>query len=356
VLRVAFEETGLELDATGSARAARDLRAALERRDDVEVVPVAQPAGPGGRLRRGREGELAWFPARLPRAVRALDVDLLHCPMPLAPALGHAGATVVTVNDGIPWDHPGWVTRAHAAHARLVLAPALRRAAGVLVPSAHTRERVLERVPGLRPEAVAVTPYGIAPAFSPGPGPAGGEGPYLLAVGTLQPRKNLEAALSAFERLGGVEHRLVVVGARGWRDDALLARLRGSPAAGRIVLAGRVGDDELLTLYRGAACLLFPSRAEGFGFPPLEAMACGTPVVAAAAGSLPEVLGEAAALVAPDDHAALAAAAAEVLADPEPWRARGLARAARFDWARCAEQTVAAYAAALERAERTPRT
>jgi len=350
-VRVAYEETGLELDATGSARAARSLRAALEERSDVEVVPVAQPAGRGGRLRRGLERELTWFPLRLPRRARAVGAALLHCPMPLAPPLPHPTPTVVTVNDAIPWDHPEWLTRAHAAHARLVLAPALRRAAGILVPSAHTEARLLARVRGLDPAAVTVTPYGIDPAFSPGPGPEDRPAPYLLAVGTLQPRKNLEAALAAFERLhaGGLEHRLVVAGARGWRDEALVARLRDSPAAGRIEVAGRVDDAALVALYRGAACLLFPSRAEGFGFPPLEAMACGTPVVAAAAGSLPEVVGDAAPLVEPDDPAGLADAVARVLADPAPWRARGLARAGRFSWARCAEQTVAAYRAAVTR-------
>ena len=353
-VRVAYEETGLELEATGSARAARSLRAALEERGDVELVPVAQPPGGGGRLRRGLERELTWFPLRLPRRARALGAAVLHCPMPLAPPLPHPTPTVVTVNDAIPWDHPEWLTRAHAAHARLALAPALRRAAGVLVPSAHTRERLLARVRGLDPEAVTVTPYGVDLAFSPGPGPDDRPGPYLLAVGTLQPRKNLEAALAAFERLhaDGLEHRLVVAGARGWRDDALVARLHASPAAHRIDLAGRVDDAALVALYRGASCLLFPSRAEGFGFPPLEAMACGTPVVAAAAGSLPEVVGDAAPLVAPDDHAGLAAAVARVLADPGPWRERGRAHAAAFTWAHCAEQTVAAYGAAVTRGVR----
>jgi alpha-1,3-rhamnosyl/mannosyltransferase len=101
-----------------------------------------------------------------------------------------------------------------------------------------------------------------------------------------------------------------------------------------------------VALYRGAACLIFPSRAEGFGFPPLEAMACGTPVVCSAAGSLPELVGSAALVVDPDDDAGLAGAVARVLEDPEPLRTAGLQQAARFSWARCAELTVAAYAAA----------
>jgi glycosyltransferase involved in cell wall biosynthesis len=346
-VRVAYEETGLELDATGSARAARCLRAALEERDDVELIPLAQPAGRGGRLVRGLARELTWFPLRLPRRAAALRADLLHCPMPLAPPRRVPVPVAVAVNDAIPWDHPEWLTRAHALHASLVLAPAIRSAAVVLVPSLHTRERLLARVRGLAAERIVVTPYGIDPRFSPGPGPLGAT-PYVLAVGTLQPRKNLEAALRAFERLvaDGLEHRLVVVGARGWRDAQLLARVERSPAAGRIELKGGVDDAELAALYRGAACLLYPSRAEGFGFPPLEAMACGTPVVCSTAGSLPEVAGAAALLVDPDDDIGLAAAVANAIDDPAPLRAAGLERAARFSWDRCADLTVAAYAAA----------
>jgi glycosyltransferase involved in cell wall biosynthesis len=335
-VRVAYELTGLELDATGSARAARDLQAALLAHDDVELVPLSQPQGRGGRVVRGLERELTWFPLRLGRAVRRAGADVLHCPMPLAPPLAHSTPTVVTVNDAIAWDHPEWLTREHALHARLVLAPALRRAAVVVVPSAHTRERLVARVRGLDPAAVAVTPYGIGAQFTPGP--AADVEPFLLAVGTLQPRKNLETALRAFEQLvaDGLEHRLTIAGGRGWRDATLLERIAASPAAARIDRVGHITDAELLTLYRSAACLLYPSRAEGFGFPPLEAMACGTPAVAARAGSLPEVVGNAAPLVEPDDAAALASAVAGVIADPAPWRERGLAQASRFSWAACA--------------------
>ncbi len=351
-MRVAYEQTGLELDATGSARAARDLRTALEARDDVQLVPLAHPPGPGGRIARGIERELTWFPLRLGRAVRRSGAELLHCPMPLAPAVPHGTPTVVTINDAIPWDHPEWLTRENALHARLVLAPALRRAQGVLVPSEHTRGRLLRAVRGIAPETVAVTPYGIGAEFTPGP--AGDHPPFLLAVGTLQPRKNLETALRAFERLvaGGLEHRLTIAGGRGWRDAALLERIAVSPAADRIDRVGHVSEDDLLDLYRSASCLLYPSRAEGFGFPPLEAMACGTPVVAAAAGSLPEVVGEAAPLVDPDDAAGLAEAVGAVLDDSATWRSRGLARAAQFSWARCAELTVDAYRDVIARTRR----
>ena len=295
---------------------------------------------------RGLERELTWFPLRLPRRVRALGADVLHCPMPLAPAAAAPDPDGRRGRRRARLGAPGVVRRARSvAHARFVLAPALRRAAAVLVPSAHTRERLLAAVRGLAPERVHVTPWGIDARFSPGPAVARSRS--CSTVGTLQPRKNLEAALRAFERLDGDDRAswssARAAGAstrwrRGWRP-----RRR----AARIDVLGRVDDDELLgALPRPRACLLFPSRGEGFGFPPLEAMACGTPVVAAAAGSLPEVLGRAAPLVDPDDADALAAAVERVLADPSPWRERGLARAAGFTWERCAELTVAAYAAA----------
>jgi len=339
-VRVAYELTGLELDAGGSARAARELRAALEARGDVELLPIAQPGARGGRLVRGLGRELTWFPWRLPRRVARMGADVLHCPLPLAPPVRHATPTVVAVGDALPWEHPEWFTRANSVHARTLLTRALRRATAVVVPSQHTRERLREAI-GVD---ALVTPWGIGPQFSPG---ARGPGDHLLAVGTFQPRKNLEAAVAAFERLERDDLRLVVAGARGWGGEAVLARARRSPAAARIELVGRVSDAQLVELYRDAACLLFPSRGEGFGFPPLEAMACGTPVVAARSGSLPEVLGDAAPLVDPEDVDGLAAAVEGVLADPEPWCARGLARAAEFTWARCAQETVAVYGSAI---------
>jgi glycosyltransferase involved in cell wall biosynthesis len=348
-VRIAFEQTGFELDAAGSARAARGLQAALEARPDVELVPIRQPGAVGSRLRRGLARELTWFPLRLPRRARALGVDVLHCPMPLAPPRRHPVPTVVTLGDAIPWTNPRWLTPAHALHARLVLAPALRQAAAVVVPSKHTRSELLRVVRGLDPERVVVTPWGVDERFSPGRGPEGAT-PYLLAVGTLQPRKNLQAAVAALERLD-TDHRLVVVGPRGWHDDALMARLRRD----RVEVLGHVSDAELVTLYRGAACLVFPSLSEGFGFPLVEAMACGTPVVCADAGSLPEVAGDAALIVPPHDHAALATAVAAVIADPAPWRERGRARAATFSWARCADQTMSVYREAAARRPRSHR-
>ena len=142
----------------------------------------------------------------------------------------------------------------------------------------------------------------------------------------------------------------MVAGGGGWGDDELLARVRASPAADRVRLTGRVSDEELCELYRGAECFLYPSRYEGFGLPPLEAMTCGAPVVSSDRTSMPEVLGDAAVAVDPDDPDALADAVGALL-HSEPRRAelreRGARRAAEFTWERCARLTVEAYRAAL---------
>ncbi len=355
MLRAGYELTGLELDATGAARAIRGLRAALERREDVEIVPLAHPPGrpraPKGRVARGLAREAHYFPRTLPRRAAALHLDVLHCPVGLAPPRAPV-PLVVTVNDAMALEHPEWFTAANVRQQRHLLGPALRRAAAVLTPSAHAAERVA-RAFEVDPERIRVTPYGIEPEFSPGPVPdglrerLGLDGPWLLTVGALQPRKNVEGVLRAFELLHarGLPHRLVVAGGRGWRDQALTQRLRDSPAARAVLTPGRVSDADLVGLYRGADAFVFPSRYEGFGFPPLEAMACGTPVVCADRGSLPEVVGDAALLADPGDDAQIAAAL-EAALDPDTaadLRARGPRHAAAFTWERCAELTVEAY-------------
>jgi glycosyltransferase involved in cell wall biosynthesis len=357
-VRIGFERTGLELDATGTARSIERLAPALAATGAVELVPLAQPGRPRGsalgRVVRGLRRELSWFPLELPRRARRLGLDLLHCPVGLAPVRSRV-PLAVTVHDVMALEHPGWFTPANRLQQRLVLGPAARRAAVVLCPSSFSRARAVERL-GLAPDRVRVTPWGVDERFSPGaadPAPLARLGvapPYLLTVGALQPRKNLEAALAAFERLGERELGLVIAGGRGWGDAELQARLRRSPAASRVRLTGRVTDAELVELYRGAECFVFPSRYEGFGLPPLEAMACGAPVVASDLTSMPEVLDDAALLVDPDDVGALAAALDELLATPAlaaELAERGRRRAAGFTWAAAAEATLAAYRAAL---------
>ncbi len=355
-IRVGYDVTALGLDHSGTARVAVELRPELAKRADVDLHPLSPPAStPSLRGVRGVYRELRWYPLGLPRMTRRLDLDVVHCPVPLAPR-GAPVPVLVTVHDAMQWDHPEWFPRMTRMYGVLLVA-AMRRASRVLTGTSESRRRLVAAL-DLDPDRVDVTPYGVAERFSPGPADndaleeARVPRPYLLTVATLQPRKNLEAALGAFERLAGAgcEHHLVVAGARGWGDDALMARLSETRWSSRIHVLGRVSDDALVALYRGADCFVFPSRGEGFGLPPLEAMSCGTAVVASRASSLPEVVGEAGLLVDPEDVAEITEAIDRVLSSASTratLERRGLERAREFTWARCAELTVAAYRRAL---------
>lgn len=177
------------------------------------------------------------------------------------------------------------------------------------------------------------------------------EGRYLLSVNTLQPRKNLEQCIRSFTRLVQAEKlddlSLVLVGDRGWKTGEISAALRGAGGlAERIVLTGYVPAQDLSALYSGALAFVYVSHYEGFGLPPLEAMQCGVPVIAADNSSLPEVVGDAGILVPATDGDALCDAMRSLYRDATlraSYAARALARARQFSWDRCADLTVAAY-------------
>jgi len=216
--------------------------------------------------------------------------------------------------------------RRETAIFRLVVPRSARRARRVLAISERTRDDLVElyRLP---PEQVVVTLLGVDGAFVPGPR----DGGYVLFVGAIEERKDPLAAAAAAQQVG---LPLVVVGPE--KDTALAAELRRRGAD----LRGFVPTEELVRLYQGAACLVFPTRYEGFGLPVAEAMACGTPVVATPDAAVREVGGDAVAYAGPGE---LAETVARVLADPEPWSRAGLERARLFSWEETARRTAAVY-------------
>jgi glycosyltransferase involved in cell wall biosynthesis len=266
----------------------------------------------------------------LPRALRRLGADLVHTQYALP--LRSPCPVVVTIHD-LSFERPELMSRKDGLVFRRVVPRAARGGARVLTVSERSKRDLLERY-GIPEERVVVTPNGVDPAFHPGePGEPGG---YALAVGAIQARKNQLAALEAARDAG---LPLVVAGPE--KDPALAAELRRRGAR----LEGYVETERLAELYRGAACLVQPSRYEGFGLPLIEAMACGTPVVAVREPALVEVAGEAAVLV---DETGLADGIRRALAERDDLVAAGLERARAFSWRASAERTLAVYREILD--------
>ena len=221
---------------------------------------------------------------------------------------------------------------------RTVVPRSARRADRVLAVSERTKRDLIELY-DIPAEKVVVTPNGVDPAFSPDGPREDGARPYAVVVGTLQRRKDPEAAIEALALLGDATLRLVFAGPDKGGQAAAERTAERSGVAGRVEFRGHVPREELAALYRGAACLVFPSRYEGFGLPALEAMATGTPVVA----TTEEVAGNAAILVEDRNPAALAGGIERALADRERLVAAGLERAKRFTWAETARRTLEVY-------------
>jgi alpha-1,3-rhamnosyl/mannosyltransferase len=355
VLRVGYDTTATVLNRAGEARYARDLLRELRRRPELDVRVLAptrrRPDTTAQRIALQAAVQGLHQPLRLPR--QAHGVDVLHLTRPLvAPTPGLRAPTVVTVHDVLALRAPQYFSRVIRANFRLLGPRTMRNAAIVLTDSEYSRRDILELV-GVAPERVRVVPLGLDPRFRPAPLDAptlaarfGIDRPFVLCVGTLEVRKNLIGALRAFAALGedGAGHQLVVAGGAGWMNDEFAPALHG--VRDRVVVTGYVDDDDLVGLLGACACFLYPSFLEGFGFPPLEAMACGAPVVSSTGGSLPEVCGDAALLVDPHDDEAIADAVRRVLGDralAAGLRERGLRRSALFTWERCADGTIAAY-------------
>jgi glycosyltransferase involved in cell wall biosynthesis len=322
-VRVAVDTSPLAQTRAGTARYLRGLLGDLERRSDVEIRRIAF----GG---AGRAATLArdafWYPARLPRATGGADV--LHCPTYRGPVRSRV-PLVVTVHDLAVFRHPDAFNRWSRLYGPRVIPRVLREARRVIAVSDFTRRELVELL--AVPEArIRVIPNAVDETFT-AEGPAA-DGDYVLAVGTLEPRKNLPRLVDAAQRIG-VELR--VVGERGWG---------GVDVGGNGVRwLGRVADEELARLYRGARCVAYPSVYEGFGIPVLEAMACGAPVVTSRGGATEEVADGAAVLVDPHDPAEIAAGIEQASLEREELSRRGRERARAFTWPAVADATVQVY-------------
>lgn len=329
----------------------------------------AQPGAGKSRLRRLATGlgRMAWLQASLPLQILECRADVFHGPAAVGP-FWQPCPTVLTVLDLVLVRHPETADPVWRWYALAALRLALPRAAAVIAISASTCHDVLHHF-GLPPDRVHIVHCAHDDSFCVVPDRAGvaaaaaGLGlpeRFVLYVGTLEPRKNVPRLLEAFRRLKEehrLPHKLVLVGEKGWRYDAIFRQVQQLCLEQDVLFTGYLDDAVLPLVYNAAELFVFPSLYEGFGLPVLEAMACGCPVVTANVSSLPEVAADAALCVDPYDVVAIAQAMAAVLTQPDT-RAdlvrRGLRQASLFSWERAAHETLEVYARIRRPGDRLP--
>jgi glycosyltransferase involved in cell wall biosynthesis len=373
MLRLAVNATLLRSPLTGIGQYIRHLMTAIEARGDVTARyfygirwdrrAIATPVPVTDMAKRAVKKAIpfAYIVIRTAQrpffasGVRAFRPHIYHEPNYVA--FPFHGPMVSTLHDLSFVHYPETQPRGRLKHLERYLPNTLARAAHIITDSEEVRREAIT-VFGLDSARITAIHLGVDPGFAPREEAACRavlasrglrHGGYALSVGTLEPRKNLAAAIRAFgtlpQRIRGVTP-LVIAGQRGWLSGEIERLIHNGEAAGWLRFLGFVSQEELPVIYAGARLFVYPSRYEGFGLPVVEAMASGVPVITSSVSCLPEIAGDAADLVHPDNVDGLRATLARLLEDDArcaELRARGLARAKCFTWNRCAEETVAVY-------------
>jgi|SRR5579862_1336187 len=375
-MRVSLDVTAVPPHPVGAGRYTIDLAAALARREDVELVLWARrPDGarwaelsPGDSAAATVRAEapeprplrLVWEQVTLPRRLDRSGAEVHHAPHYTMPERARV-PVVVTVHDLTFFDHPEWHERTKVPVFRRAIRRAAARADAIVCVSRRTADLLGSRVQPRGP--VFVVPHGVDHArFRPEDPSLGSDAghlaalgvrsPFVLFLGTIEPRKAVPDLVRAFARIapGRPGLTLVLAGQPGWGAEKVKRAIADEGLAGRVIHTGYVGDGDVPPLLRGAAAVAYPAHEEGFGLPALEALACGAPLVTTAGTAMAEVAGEAALLVPPGSADQLAEAIDATLAGgPEVARRRdmGLAVAANYTWERSAAGHVEAYRAAI---------
>ncbi len=353
-MRIGIDATPMFLQKAGIGEYTHQLIAHLAAIDgDNEYVLYSSAPGRGQRAGWGDNFRVVegWKPAIRWRAFRD-GVDIYHGTNYRLQGRGRCGS-VLTIHDLVAERFPHVVRRGRASKKTRRMA---RVASAIIVGSRSTAADLVDLF-GVPPEKVEVIPYGVSEEFCPfalGEGPRdiesryGIQRPFILSVGTIEPRKNFPALLRAFALSAGLRARysLVLAGAVGWGHSEVIAITHSLGLADRVRVLGYVAREDLRALYCLADIFVYPSLYEGFGLPVLEAMACGTPVIASNRSSLPEVVGEAGVLVDPEDLGGIASAIERLVEDRalrEAMRTRAIERAKLFSWETHARKSLGLY-------------
>lgn len=363
---IAFDATIARLGRAGPSVYITHLIPALQAHlgDRLRVVSSRWVAPLGERRTLGDRArtllrDLWWHQAGVTRAARQAECTLLHLPAALGPVRTNF-PFVLTVHDVAVLRFPQLFHPWHGRYARFVLPRVARRARAVLTGSSATKQDLVNLL-GVPADRVTVTPYGLHPTIRPIPKESARAMAvraryalperFVLTVGTIEPRKNLKRLIEAIRQVtarpDGKDAVLIHAGPPGWLATDLPKVTREN---GCVRFLGHVNTEELAVLYNLAHCCAYPSLWEGFGFPVLEAMAAGCPVLTSRVSSLPEVAGDAAVLVDPTSTEEIAHGLARLWTDDAlrtDLALRGIERARAFSWERTAVQTIAVYNAAL---------
>ena len=365
-MHIAVDGRNLVSELSGLSRYLLEISAALSGRG--HEISILLPADPSTRSAlpadvhldiarfNGAMGRFLWSASLLPARVRRLNADVFWGPAHrLPPFLPASLARVVTIHD-LVWRRVPETMRLKGLIAeRMLMGPSIRQADIVCAVSQATVGDIVEYFPGVR-DRVRLVPPPVAALSEKSAGLRNArrrfEEPYVLFVGTIEPRKNVEGLIAAFAQLPAATRaacRLVICGGRGWRsrEPAVLAGEAG--IADRVTVIGHAGDEELASLYAGARCLALPSFHEGFGLPIVEAQRFGVPVITSDRSSMPEVAGEGGLLVDPNDPRSISAALERLFHDDAlhaDLSSRALANSARFS----VERSAIAMEEALEAA------
>lgn len=325
-------------------------QSSLSLNQSLQIVTSRWPTS--GRLVRIFWEQLVW-----PLAAARLQVDLLHSLAFVSPIL-HGRDTIVTVYDLSFLHFPERFPRLQRAYLSSQTRRSCRQARRVVTISESGRQDV-HKLLGVPLDRIDVVYPGVDVVFFPRPVEEIEQfrrrqallRPYILHVGTLQPRKNIPTLVEAFNRLQSSELDLVLAGGKGWLYDDIFARVDELGLKERVRFAGYVTDADLPLWYNGAEMVVLPSIYEGFGMPAAQAMACGTPVIASNISAIPEVTGEAALLFSPHDVTTLCKHMTSVLDDPQitvTMRELGLAQVKKFTWQNAGQKMVQVYQKTLD--------
>ena len=285
------------------------------------------------------------------------DADIYHFTNFTTKPLTH-GKSVVSVHDMSFERFPQFAEKRNLKYLRSGIRRTVRSADAIITISEFSKREIETLLPESRGK-VQVTYLGIGPEFSVASREDvekvkerfGLKRPYMMTVGTIEPRKNLEFLVDVFEKLAGQGIDLVIAGAPGWKCEPILKRFENTKYKDQLHYLKFIPDGCLPCLYSAASLFVIPSHYEGFGFSPLEAMACGTPVLSSSGGSLPEVLGSAACIMESFDADAWAHEAVGIMNDPmrsSEMIQRGILCASRYSWHHTAAQTMAVYKKVVE--------